>query len=82
MDEIVELTKSAAASLDCLSYMIALRRKNILKTENFLKEHKDLSPERVAQVEKDLADMRMGLHNMEADYHGIAGETYTDKHNS
>lgn len=83
MDEIVELTKSSAASLDCLSDMITLRRENILKTENFLKQHgENLSPERVAQVEKDLADMRRGLRNMEADYRSIAGEDYTDKYTS
>lgn len=82
MDEIVELTKSSAARLDCLSCMIALRRKNILKTEAFLKQQWNLSPERVAQIEKDLADMRSGLHNMETDYRYIAGEPYTNKHNS
>lgn len=78
----IELTKSSAASLDSLTVMIDLRRKNILIAENFLKEHRDLSPERVAQIEKDLADMRLGLHNMEADYRSIAGKPYTDKHNS
>lgn len=78
----IELTKSSAARLDCLSHMIALRRKNILKTEAFLKQQWNLSPERVAQIEKDLADMRSGLHNMETDYRYIAGEPYSDTHNS
>ena len=79
----IELTKSSAASLDCLSYMIERRRKNILTTENYLKQHREnLSPERVAQIEKDLADIRLGLHNMETDYCSIAGEPYTDKRNS
>ena len=78
-----ELTKSSAASLDCLSYMIELRRKNILKAESFLMQHRDsLSPERIAQIEQDLEDMRSGLHNMETDYCSIAGEPYTDKRNS
>lgn len=55
MPEIIELTKSSAASLDCLSYMIELRRKNILKAESFLMQHRDsLSPERIAQIEQDL----------------------------
>ena len=72
-----------AASLDCLSYMIELRRKNILKAESFLMQHRDsLSPERIAQIEQDLEDMRSGLHNMETDYCSIAGEPYTDKRNS
>lgn len=35
MPEIIELTKSSAASLDCLSYMIELRRKNIPKQKVF-----------------------------------------------
>lgn len=78
----IELTKSSAARMDCLSSMIALRRKNILKTEAFLKQQWNLSPERVTQIEKDLEDMRLGLHNMEADYRSIAGEPYTDKRNS
>ena len=48
MPEIIELTKSSAASLDCLSYMIELRRKNILKAESFLMQHREsLSPERM-----------------------------------
>ena len=34
------------------------------------------------QIEKDLADMRLGLHNMETDYRSIAGAPYTDKRNS
>lgn len=69
--------------MDCLSGMIDLRRKNILNTENYLKRHgENLSPERVAQIEKDLEDMRLGLHNMEADYRSITGEPYTDKRNS
>lgn len=69
--------------MDCLSDMIALRLMNIFKTENYLKQHRlILSPERVAQIEKDLEDMRTGLHNMEADYRSIAGAPYTDKHNS
>ena len=73
MPEIIELTKSSAASLDCLSYMIELRRKNILKAESFLMQHRDsLSPERIAQIEQDLEDMRSGLHNMETDYCSIA----------
>ena len=81
MPEIIELTKSSAASLDCLSYMIELRRKNILKAESFLMQHRDsLSPERIAQIEQDLEDMRSGLHNMETDYCSIAGEPYTGKH--
>ena len=83
MPEIIELTKSSAASLDCLSYMIELRRKNILKAESFLMQHRDsLSPERIAQIEQALEDMRSGLHNMETDYCSIAGEPYTDKRNS
>ena len=83
MPEIIELTTSSAASLDCLSYMIELRRKNILKAESFLMQHRDsLSPERIAQIEQDLEDMRFGLHNMETDYCSIAGEPYTDKRNS
>ena len=62
MPEIIELTKSSAASLDCLSYMIELRRKNILKAESFLMQHRDsLSPERIAQIEQDLEDMRSGV---------------------
>lgn len=69
--------------MDCLSSMIHLRRKNILNIENYLKQHgENLSPERVAQIKKDLADMWSGLHNMEADYRSIAGEPYTDKRNS
>lgn len=83
MNNMIELTKSSAASLDCLSYMIDKRRKNIIIAENYLKQHKqNLSPERVAQIEKDLENMRFGLHNMEADYCSIAGKPYTDKHNS
>ena len=79
----IELTKSSAARMDCLSYMIALRRKNILTVETYLKQHRqNLSPERVAQIQKDLEDMRFGLHNMETDYCSIAGEPYTDKRNS
>jgi len=55
----IELTKSSAARMDCLSSMIHLRRKNILNIENYLKQHgENLSPERVVQIEKDLADMR------------------------
>lgn len=69
--------------MDCLSDMIALRRKTILNVENYLKQQREtLSPEQVVQIEKDLADIRLGLHNMEADYHSIAGEPYTDKRNS
>ena len=69
--------------MDCLSSMIHLRRKNILNIENYLKQHgENLSPERVAQIEKDLEGMRFGLHNMETDYCSIAGEPYTDKRNS
>lgn len=69
--------------MDCLSGMIDLRRKNILIAETYLKLHRqNLSPERVAQIEKDLEDMRSGLHNMETDYCSIAGEPYTDKRNS
>ena len=80
---IKELTKSSAASLDCLSYMIDKRRKNILIAETYLKLHRqNLSPERVAQIEQDLEGMRFGLHNMETDYCSIAGEPYTDKRNS
>ena len=46
-------------------------------------QHRDrLSPERIAQIEQDLEDMRSGLHNMETDYCSIAGEPYTDKRNS
>ena len=83
MTEIIELTRSSAASLDCLSYMIDKRRRNILNAETYLKLHRqNLSPERVAQIEKDLEDMRFGLHNMETDYCSIAGEPYTDKRNS
>ena len=77
------LDKSSAASLDCLSYMIDKRRKNILIAETYLKLHRqNLSPERVAQIEQDLEGMRFGLHNMETDYCSIAGEPYTDKRNS
>ena len=69
--------------MDCLSSMIHLRRKNILNIENYLKQHgENLSPERVVQIEKDLADMRLGLHNMETDYRSIAGAPYTDKRSS
>lgn len=69
--------------MDCLSSMIHLRRKNILNIENYLKQHgENLSPERIAQIEQDLEDMRSGLHNMETDYCSIAGEPYTDKRNS
>lgn len=69
--------------MDCLSGMIDLRRKNILITETYLKLHRqNLSPERVAQIEKDLEGMRFGLRNMETDYCSIAGEPYTDKRNS
>lgn len=79
----IELTKSSAARMDCLSDMIALRRRNILIAETYLKLHKqNLSPERVAQIEKDLEGMRFGLRNMETDYCSIAGEPYTDKRNS
>lgn len=79
----IELTKSSAARMDCLSSMITLRRKRILDTENYLKQHgENLSPERVAQIKKDLEDMRLGLHNMETDYRSVAGEPYTDKRNS
>ena len=79
----IELTKSSAARMDCLSGMIDLRRKNILATETYLKLHRqNLSPERVAQIEQDLEDMRFGLHNMETGYCSIAGEPYTDKRNS
>lgn len=69
--------------MDCLSGMIELRRKNILIAETYLKLHRqNLSPEQVEQIEKDLEDMRFGLHNMETDYCSIAGEPYTDKRNS
>ena len=74
----IELTKSSAARMDCLSYMIALRRKNILTVETYLKQHR----QNLSQIEKDLEGMRFGLHNMETDYCSIAGEPYTDKRNS
>lgn len=77
MNTLIELTQSAAAQLDRLSRMISQRRASLFSTAQYLKQHGgDLSPQRVAELERHLADTRASLCDMEVDYRRIAGAPY------